>query len=76
MKTIEQLLQLATNPHYTFNPEEKERIDSFLEEKQEKASKRSAKKSSKKSSSKTPVTVKNIVQKTNTYAPEVDNSVS
>lgn len=71
MKTIEQLLQLSKNPHYTFTPDEKAVLDDFLSQKQEKTSKKSHKKSSKKSSDKTNVTVRNIVEKVDTYPPEL-----
>ena len=69
MKTIQQLLALYDNPYYTFTKEEKEVIDNFLEKKRAKESAKSQKKNSPKSNDKTPVTVKNIVHKADTYPP-------
>lgn len=70
MKTIEQLLQLSKNPYYTFTADERMVLDDFLSEKQDTPSGKYLKKSSKKSSEKTNVTVRNIVKKADTYAPE------
>lgn len=70
MKTIQQLLELSKNPHYHFMPDEKRVLDDFLSKKQAKRSKRSQEKNSEESSEKTPVTVRNVVEKTDTYAPD------
>lgn len=76
MKTIQQLLMLSKNKFYKFTSQEKEVLDDFLSQKQVGDSKSSQKTSSKKSSDKTHVTVRNIVPKVDTYAPEVIDSVS
>lgn len=73
MKTIEQLLQLAKNPYYVFTEAERMVLDDFLSPKPDTASPISRKAPSKKSSAKTRVTVRNIVKKVDTYAPE-DNA--
>lgn len=75
MKTIEQLLALSKNPYYTLLPAEQEVLDNFLLKKQEEDSQKSQKKSSKKSSKSTPVTVRNIVPKVNTYPPVAAESL-
>ncbi len=74
MKTIDQLLELAKNPYYKFTQQEQEILDDFLLKKSEKDSKTSQETNSKKSSDKTPVTVKNIVKKTDTYPPVAQES--
>lgn len=71
MKTIEQLLFLSKNPYYKLSDEEKAVLDDFLEKKRAKATKSSPKKSEKNLERNTPVTVKNIVEKVDTYPPEV-----
>lgn len=76
MKTIQQLLELSKNPYYVFTHDERAVLDDFLAKKKDTDSTTSRKKSSTKSSKKTPVTVRNIVQKTNTYPPEAVESVS
>lgn len=76
MKTIQQLLDLSKNPYYKFTAQEKEVLDDFLSKKQDSPSKPSRKKDSSKSSEKTPVTVRNIVRKADTYPPEAIESVS
>lgn len=70
MKTVEQLLQLSKNPYYKLSNDEKQVLDDFLSKKQESESKSSRKKNSKKFTGKIPVTVRNIVPKVDTYAPE------
>lgn len=70
MKTIQQLLDLSKNPFYRFTDAEQAVLDDFLSQKQESDSKKSQKESSKKSSKSTPVTVRNIVQKVDTYPHE------
>lgn len=70
MKKIQQLLQLSNNPHYHFTDEERTALDAFLEQQRATPSKKSQKKRSKKQSDKTPVTVRNIVKKADTYPPE------
>ena len=67
---------LSKNKFYKFTSQEKEVLDDFLSQKRDEDSKSSQKKSSSKSSEKTPVTVKNIVSKVDTYAPEAHESVS
>ena len=74
MKTIDQLLELAKNPYYKFTQTEQEVLDDFLSKKQEKDSKTSHETSSKKLSDKTPVIVKNIVKKADTYPPVAQES--
>ena len=69
MKTIEQLLKLSQNKFYKFLPEEQEVLDDFLSKKQEKDSENSPEKNSEESSKKTPVTVRNVVEKTDTGLP-------
>lgn len=76
MKTIQQLLTLSKNKFYKFTAQEKEVLDDFLSQKPASDSKSSQKTSSKKSSDKTPVTVRNVVHKADTYAPELDESAS
>ena len=70
MKTIQQLLELAANKHYKLTPDEQRVLNDFLLKKAEIASQQSQKKSSKQSSPKTRATVRNVVNKINTYAPE------
>lgn len=70
MKTIQQLLELSKNPYYTFTPDEKRVLDDFLFSRRDSILKKSPKTTSKKLSDKTPVTVRNIVQKVDTYPPE------
>lgn len=76
MKSIEQLLELAKNPYYKFSKDEQEVLDDFLSKKAEKASKKSQQKNSDESSQKTPVVVKNVVKKADTYPPQAPESVS
>lgn len=71
MKTIEQLLDLTKNPYYRFLPEEQRRLDSFLAKKRGKHSPQSDEQNSNELSPNTRVTVRNIVEKVDTYAPEV-----
>lgn len=70
MKTIKQLLTLSKNPHYTLTQEEQLVLDNFLLRKQATRLKKSRKKFSTKSSDKTHVTVRNIVEMVDTYAPD------
>jgi hypothetical protein len=79
MKTIEQLLELTKNPYYKFTEAEQAVLDDFLAQQRAKHSTDSTKKNSKLSDSSTPVTVRNIVQKTIPRvqdAPEPTESVS
>ena len=69
MKTIDQLLKLSQNPFYKLLPEEQEVLDNFLLKKQEKGSENSQKENSEKLSESTPVTVRNVVEKTDTGLP-------
>ena len=69
MKTIEQLLKLSQNKFYKFLPEEQEVLDDFLSKKQGKDSENSPEKNSEESLKKTPVTVRNVVEKTDTGLP-------
>ena len=72
MKTIQQLLELYKNPFYRFTESEQKMLNDFLLERQASELKRLQKKTSKESLAKTNVIVRNIVNKTNTYAPEAD----
>lgn len=69
MKPIEQLLILSQNRFYKMTEEEKERLNNFLLKKQGGVLK-SSETESKKSPKNTPVTVRNIVQKTAITVPE------
>lgn len=71
MKTIEQLLELSKNPYYKFMPDEQRRLDAFLSKKQAIRSVPSQEESSNELGPNTRVTVRNIVQKVDTYAPEI-----
>lgn len=75
MKTIEQLLELAKNPYYKFTSDEQAVLDDFLEKKRAKDSQKSQEQSSNESSEKTPVIVRNIVPKVNTYPPEAPENL-
>lgn len=70
MKTIAQLLELAKNPHYTFFPDEQKVLDDFLAKRRAKHSQPSPKKNSDDSYLQTPVTVRNVVEPVDTYAPD------
>jgi hypothetical protein len=70
MKTIQQLLELSKNPHYKFMPDEQRVLDDFLAKRRDSRSKKSQEENSNESSQKTPVTVKNVVEKVDTYAPD------
>lgn len=70
MKTIEQLLQLSKNPFYKFTPDEQMVLNDFLSQKQDTGSQTLPKKDLKKSSKRTPVIVRNVVKKADTYPPE------
>lgn len=74
MKTIEQLLELSSNPYYKFTNDEKAVLDDFLEKKREKESKRLRKKSSRSFGKNTPVRVLNIVDKTIDDVEKVNNA--
>lgn len=79
MKTIQQLLELAKNPHYKFMPDEKRVLDAFLAKEAALRLKQSQEENSNGSSQKTPVTVRNVVETVDTYAPDsrsVDPSAS
>ena len=69
MKPIEQLLILSQNRFYKMTEEERERLNDFLLKKQDGES-RNSEMESKKSPKNTPVTVRNIVQKTAITVPE------
>lgn len=69
MKPIEQLLILSQNRFYKMTEEERERLNDFLLKKQDGES-RNSEMESKKSQKSTPVTVRNIVQKTAITVPE------
>lgn len=70
MKTIQQLLELSKNPYYTFTQDERAVLDDFLAQKRDTDSTQSHTTSSKKSSYATRVTVRNVVKKADTYAPD------
>lgn len=70
MKTIQQLLHLSKNPFYKFSPDEKAVLDDFLLQPLDSLMKKSQKKHLKRLSPRTHVTVRNIVKKVDTYAPE------
>ena len=70
MKTIEQLLELTKNPYYELSLDERRVLDDFLEKQRAIDLTRSQSTSSTKSSKTTPVTVRNIVAKVDTYPPE------
>lgn len=70
MKTINQLLELAKNPHYKFMPDEKRVLDAFLAKQQAERLKQLQEENSNESSEKTPVTVRNVVEPVDTYAPD------
>lgn len=72
-KTIEQILFLSKNKYYKLSASEEARLNDFLSEKKASASKKSRTKSSRKSSDGTPVRVKNVVKKTKTDPPVVEN---
>lgn len=74
MKTIEQLLELSSNPYYKFTNDEKAVLDDFLEKKREKESKRLQKKNSRSFGKNTPVRVLNIVDKTIDDVEKVNNA--
>lgn len=76
MKTIEQLLFLSKNPHYKLTNDEKAVLDDFLFMKQEKELKRLQRKSSRRLERNTPVRVRNVVKKVDTYAPEATEGYS
>lgn len=76
MKTIQQLLQLTKNPYYKFTNDERAVLDDFLYNRRDSQAEVSQTTSSVKSSKKTPVRVRNIVQKADTYPPEAIESVS
>ena len=69
MKTIEQLLKLSQNPFYKLLPEEQEVLDNFLSEKRASDSQNSQKKNLNELSENTLVTVRNVVEKTDTGLP-------
>lgn len=70
MKTIQQLLELSKNPFYKFTDDEQEVLNDFLLKQPVTELKKLQKTPSRKSSAKTRVTVRNIVKKVDTYAPE------
>ena len=74
MKTIQQLLELSKNPFYKFTLDEQEVLDDFLYKQQDTTSQKSPAKNLKKLSKKTRVTVRNVVSKVDTYAPEASET--
>lgn len=70
MKTIEQLLELSKNPHYKFMPDEQRMLNAFLSKQRERRLKLSQEQNSNESSETTPVIVRNVVEKADTYAPD------
>ena len=76
MKTIEQLVELSSNPYYSLSPEEKARLDDFLSKRSEQFTQQ--KNNGKSSEKNIPATVlnKNIVKKETGEIPTVDNVVS
>lgn len=73
MKSINQLLELVKNPHYKLMPDEQKVLDDFLEKQRASRLKKYQEESSNESSEKTPVTVRNIVEKVDTYPPSVNS---
>lgn len=71
MKTVEQLLELSSNPYYKFTNDEKAVLDDFLSQRREKTSKNRQNKNSKSSDKNTNVRVRNIVPKT---IPDVEDA--
>lgn len=69
MKPIEQLLILSQNRFYKMTEEERERLNDFLLKKQD-GELKSSEATLEKSQKSTPVTVRNIVQKTAITVPE------
>lgn len=70
MKTIQQLLELSKNPHYKFMPDEQRVLDSFLARQRAIDYQKSQDQNSNESSQKTPVTVRNVVEKVDTFPPD------
>jgi hypothetical protein len=70
MKSIPQLLQLAKNPYYKLTNEEQQALDAFLAMKRGSQDRPSQGKSLTDSSKKTRVTVRNVVEKMDTYPPD------
>ena len=64
MKSVEQLLQLSKNPHYTMTKEEQQVLNDFLSKKRDQAGKNSQKTSGKNLENDTNVRVRNVVPKT------------
>lgn len=75
MKSNEQLLELSTNPYYTFSDEERTRLDDFLSKNS--AQKSQTTNSSKDSEKNIPATVlnKNVVKKETGEIPTINNVV-
>lgn len=75
MKSVEQLIELSTNPYYEFSDEERTRLNAFLARNSEPQSQQ--KKNGKDSEKNIPATVinKNKVQKETGEIPTVDNVV-
>jgi hypothetical protein len=71
MKDIDQLLFLAKNPYYKLMPDEQRILDAFLAKQRAKRLRQSQEQNSNESSQNTRVTVRNIVDKVDTYLPEV-----
>lgn len=75
MKTIQQLLELSKNPYYKFTADEQAVFDSFLSKRRDSRSKKSQETDSNRLLEKTPVTVRNIVHKVDTYPPEAPENL-
>lgn len=70
MKTIQQLLELSKNPHYKFMPDEQRVLDAFLARQRDSRLPQSQDQNSNESSQRTPVTVRNVVEKVDTFPPD------
>lgn len=75
MKSIEQLVELSTNPYYEFSPEEQKRLNDFLFKKSD--TQAPAKKNGKNSEKNIPATVlnKNVVRPETGQIPTINNVV-
>lgn len=73
MKSIEQIIELSSNPYYAFSPEELKRLNDFLAKKSD--TQAPAKKNGKNSEKNIPATVinKNRVQKEVGAIPTINN---
>lgn len=73
MKTIEQLIQLQTNPYYVFTPEERKRLDDFLAEKSGRPLPANSNGDSSEKNIPATVLNKNVVQKETGFIPTINN---